>query len=53
MRVTIGDAAKEIWVTVETLRLWEKAGKIKSERTQGNHNKSIVDTAKNMFVEKG
>ena len=39
MRVTIGEAAKEVGVTVETLRLWEKAGKIKSERTQGNHRR--------------
>ena len=29
MRVTIGEAAKEVGVTVETLRLWEKAGYIK------------------------
>lgn len=39
MKVTIGKAAKELGVTVETLRAWEKAGKIKSERTQGNHRR--------------
>jgi putative resolvase len=39
MKVTIGKVAKEIGVTVETLRAWEKAGKVKSERTQGNHRR--------------
>ena len=39
MKVTIGKVAKEIGVTVETIRAWEKAGKIKSERTQGNHRR--------------
>ena len=39
MKVTIGKAAKELGVTVKTLRAWEKAGKIKSERTQGNHRR--------------
>jgi putative resolvase len=39
MKVTIGKVAKEVGVTVETLRAWEKAGKIKSERTKGNHRR--------------
>jgi len=31
----IGEAAKLIGVRVETLRTWERAGKLKTERTQG------------------
>lgn len=43
MKVTIGEAAKEVGVTVETLRAWEKAGKIKSERTRGNHRRYDIE----------
>ena len=39
MKVTIGTVAKEVGVTVETLRTWEKHGKIKSERTVGGHRR--------------
>ena len=39
MKVTIGTLAKEVGVTVETLRAWEKAGKIKAERTEGGHRR--------------
>jgi DNA-binding transcriptional MerR regulator len=39
MKVTVGSRCKRSWVTVETLRAWEKAGKIKSERTQGGHRR--------------
>lgn len=43
MKVTIGKVAKEVGVTVETLRAWEKAGKIKSERTKGGHRRYEID----------
>lgn len=39
MKVTIGKVAEELGVTVETLRAQEKAGKIKSESTKGNHRR--------------
>lgn len=43
MKITIGKAAKEAGVTVETLRSWEKAGKIKSERTKGGHRRYEIE----------
>jgi len=43
LKITIGKAAKEAGVTVETLRSWEKAGKIKSERTKGGHRRYQVE----------
>ncbi|RPI29429.1 MAG: MerR family DNA-binding transcriptional regulator, partial [Chloroflexota bacterium] len=33
MRVSIGQAAKELGVSIPTLRRWEAEGKIRSERT--------------------
>ena len=33
MKYTIGEAAKALGVTVQTVRDWDRAGKIKSERT--------------------
>ena len=35
MKLTIGKVAEEIGVTIGTLRVWEKEGKISSERTSG------------------
>jgi len=43
VKITIGKAAKEAGVTVETLRSWEKAGKIKSERTKGGHRRYEIE----------
>lgn len=40
--VTIGDAAKIKGVSIETLRRWEKAGKIKAVRTEGLHRRYRV-----------
>ena len=37
--VSIGKAAKIFGIHVDTLRLWEKQGKIKSTRTKGNHRR--------------
>ncbi len=39
MKVSIGQAAKEIGVTPETLRRWEAAGKIEVERTPNGHRR--------------
>jgi len=39
MKVGIGIAAKELGVSPLTLRRWEKAGKIKSERTLKGHRR--------------
>lgn len=40
--LTIGDAANLIGVAVETLRRWEKAGKIACHRTKGGHRRYLV-----------
>lgn len=37
--VSIGQAAKIAGVTVETLREWERQGKIVSQRTTGGHRR--------------
>jgi excisionase family DNA binding protein len=39
MRVTISKAAKELGVSIDTLRRWEAAGKIEVERTPGGHRR--------------
>ena len=44
MKLTIGKAAKEIGVTVVTLREWEKSGKVSSERTKGGHRRFDLET---------
>jgi predicted site-specific integrase-resolvase len=44
VKVPIGKAAKEIGVTVVTLREWEKSGKIVSERTKGGHRRFDLES---------
>ena len=39
MKVNIGQAAKELGVTRETLRRWELSGKIAPERTPKGHRR--------------
>lgn len=39
MQVGIREAARILGVSLDTLRRWEKAGKIKSERTPGGHRR--------------
>ena len=39
MKISIGKAAKELGVTTKTLRRWEAAGKITSERTPRGHRR--------------
>jgi putative resolvase len=37
--ISIKEASKILGVTEKTLRIWEKEGKIKSERTEGGHRR--------------
>lgn len=37
--VSINEASKILGVTPKTIRIWEKEGKIKSTRTEGNHRR--------------
>lgn len=39
MKLPIGEVSKEVGVSIDTLRRWEREGKIKSERTQGGHRR--------------
>ncbi len=39
MKISIGEAAKELGVSIHTLRRWEKEGKIQSERTPNGHRR--------------
>jgi putative resolvase len=41
--ISIGQAAKIAGVAVETLREWERAGKITSQRTEGGHRRYDID----------
>lgn len=42
MKVSIGQAAKELGVSIPTLRRWEADGKIKAERTPNGHRRYDV-----------
>ena len=39
MKISISIAAKELGVSIDTLRRWEAAGKIEGERTPGGHRR--------------
>jgi putative resolvase len=39
MRVSISEAAKELGVSIDTLRRWEAAGKLEVERTPNGHRR--------------
>ncbi len=49
--VSIKEASKTLGVTPNTLRNWEVSGKIKSERTEGNHRR--YELAKLLNVKNG
>nr|WP_052307519.1 MerR family DNA-binding transcriptional regulator [Coleofasciculus chthonoplastes] len=42
--LSIGEAAAVKGVSIDTLRRWEKEGKIQSVRTQGGHRRYDIDT---------
>ena len=44
MKTSIGQAAKELGVSRDTLRRWEKNGKIKVERTLKGHRRYNLAT---------
>ena len=39
MKISIGQAAKELGVSIATLRRWEADGKIQAERTPTGHRR--------------
>lgn len=43
MKVSIGQAAKELGVSISTLRRWEAEGKIQSERTPKGHRRYDIN----------
>ena len=48
MLMSIGDIAKELGVHIETIRRWERSGKIKGERTKGGHRRFRLEQVKAM-----
>jgi excisionase family DNA binding protein len=44
MKVSIKEAAKVLGVFIETLRRWEKTGKIRAERTFGGHRRYDISS---------
>jgi putative resolvase len=51
MKISIGKLAKEIGVSEDTLRRWEREGKIISERTKGKHRRYDKDIILSMLNE--
>ncbi|HEX6977337.1 MAG TPA: MerR family DNA-binding transcriptional regulator [Patescibacteria group bacterium] len=45
---TIHEAARKLGVSVDTLRRWEKKGKITSERTEGGHRRYSLEEIENI-----
>lgn len=52
MKVAIGQAAEELGVTKETLRRWEKFGKIAVERTPKGHRRYDIASLKGFIPKK-
>jgi excisionase family DNA binding protein len=44
--ISIGDAAKELGVSVKTVRRWSEAGKLKSERSPSGHRRFYLSDIK-------
>ena len=49
MLLSIGQLAKELGVHIETIRRWDKEGKIKAVRTTGGHRRFDVNQVKAML----
>lgn len=52
MKINISKAAKELGVSQETLRRWEKLGKIQVERTPKGHRRYDLNKIKNTSFQK-
>lgn len=52
MKVSIGQAANELGVVKETLRRWEKSGKITVERTQKGHRRYDLSSLRGVMPRK-
>lgn len=53
MRVRIGEAAKELGVSIDTLRRWEKAGRIEVERTPQGHRRYDLAQLRGLGMRQG
>jgi excisionase family DNA binding protein len=51
--VSIGKAAAILGVCIQTLRDWEKAGRIHCHRTIGNHRRYDIDELEQLMRRKG
>lgn len=50
MRVRISEAARILGVSIETLRRWDKAGKLKAQRTPAGHRRYDLAQLKRLAV---
>lgn len=48
MTISIGDAAKELGVSVKTVRRWAEAGKIRYERSPSGHRRFYISDVKRL-----
>ena len=49
MLLSAGQLAKELGVHIETIRRWDKEGKIKATRTSGGHRRFDLNQVKAML----
>ena len=49
--ISIKEAAKLFGVSIMTIRNWDKAGKLKSQRTLGGHRRYNLEELKNIVNE--
>lgn len=50
-RLTIGEAAKHLQVSVDTLRRWDASGKLRAQRSQGGHRYYLLEDLKRFKVD--